>query len=177
MSFSRDVVVDEEVGPFHSPSEFRITEQPKMVEDSDVKLQVAPPKGGEDSEHAESPRSVIFDTDIGSPSHSGNTDLDEEDPKNRPKWWHNTIGDVRLGEMIEGQSSRGKRKQTNTVNFALMANIQEVYQPWVLEEAQGRPELEKAMAIEHESLMKNQTWDLTPLRSGKKPIGYKWVYC
>ena len=34
----------------------------------------------------------------------------------------------------------------------------------------------KAMAAEHESLMKNQTWDLTPLPSGKKPIGCKWVY-
>jgi hypothetical protein len=28
----------------------------------------------------------------------------------------------------------------------------------------------------HESLMKNQTWDLTTLPPGKKPIGCKWVY-
>ena len=46
VSFSRDVVVDEEVGPFHTPSEFCITEKPSMAEDSGVKLQVAPPKGG-----------------------------------------------------------------------------------------------------------------------------------
>jgi hypothetical protein len=32
------------------------------------------------------------------------------------------------------------------------------------------------MDVEHESLMKNQTWDLTALPSGKKPIGCKWVY-
>jgi hypothetical protein len=32
------------------------------------------------------------------------------------------------------------------------------------------------MEAEHESLMKNQTWDLTALPSGKKPIGCKWVY-
>jgi hypothetical protein len=51
-----------------------------------------------------------------------------------------------------------------------MANIQEIYEPQMFEEAQGRPEWEKAMAVEHESLMKNQTWDLTPLPSGKKPI-------
>jgi hypothetical protein len=31
----------------------------------------------------------------------------------------------------------------------------------LFEEAKGRPEWEKAMATEHESLMKNQTWDLT----------------
>jgi hypothetical protein len=39
---------------------------------------------------------------IGSPSHGENNDLDEEDPRKRPRWWHNTIGDVRVCEMIEG---------------------------------------------------------------------------
>jgi hypothetical protein len=29
-------------------------------------------------------------------------DLDEEDPKKRPKWWYNTIGDVWVDEMIGG---------------------------------------------------------------------------
>ena len=91
VSFNRDVVVDKEVGPFHTPSKFCITKQPRMVEDSGLKLQVAPPKGGQDFEHAESPRSVIAatntSTDTSSPSHGGNTDLDEEDPKKRPKWW------------------------------------------------------------------------------------------
>jgi hypothetical protein len=57
-----------------------------------------------------------------------------------------------------------------------MANIQEIYEPQVFKEAKGRPEWEKAMEAEHESLMKNQTWDLTTLPSGKKPIGCKWVY-
>ena len=57
-----------------------------------------------------------------------------------------------------------------------MVNIQEVYEPQLFEEAQGRPEWEKAMATKHENLMKNQTWDLTPLPSRKKPIGCKWMY-
>lgn len=70
-----------------------------MAEGSGVRLQLAPLEGGED---AKSPRLVIVDTDTGSPSHGDNTDLDEEDPKKRPKWWHNTIGDVQIGEMIEG---------------------------------------------------------------------------
>jgi hypothetical protein len=44
--------------------------------------------------------------------HSNNTDIGEDDdnPHKRPKWWHNTIGDVQISDMIEGQSSRGKRK-------------------------------------------------------------------
>jgi hypothetical protein len=47
-----------------------------------------------------------------------------------------------------------------------MANIQEIYEPQMFEEAQERPKWEKAMETKHESLMKNQTWDLTPLPSG-----------
>jgi hypothetical protein len=46
----------------------------------------------------------------------------------------------------------------------------------LFEEAKGRPEREKAMETEHESLMKNQTWDLIILPPWKKPIGCKWVY-
>ena len=51
-----------------------------------------------------------------------------------------------------------------------MANIQEIYEPQVFKEAKGKPEWEKAMEAEHESLMKNQTWDLTALPSGKNPL-------
>lgn len=46
----------------------------------------------------------------------------------------------------------------------------------MFEEAQGRHEWENAMEDKYESLIKNQTWDLTPLPSGKKPIGCRWVY-
>jgi transposase InsO family protein len=45
VSFSRDVV-DEEVGPFHTSPEFKITEQPVVDKDSGVKLQATPPEGG-----------------------------------------------------------------------------------------------------------------------------------
>jgi len=37
VSLSRDVVVDEEVVPFQTSPAFRITEQPKVIEDSGVK--------------------------------------------------------------------------------------------------------------------------------------------
>jgi hypothetical protein len=97
VSFNKDVV-DEDVGPCQTSPEFQITEKPKVAKDSGVKLQVAPTKGGGggDSEHEESPRPVISNPDIGGPSHGGNTDLDEEDPKKRPEWWHNTIVDIRV---------------------------------------------------------------------------------
>jgi hypothetical protein len=40
------------------------------------------------------------DTSTGTPDHGDN--FDREDPKKRPKWWHNTIGDVQTDEMIKG---------------------------------------------------------------------------
>jgi hypothetical protein len=51
VSFSRDVVVDEEVGPFHTPPAFTVIEHLEVIEDSGVKFLIAPPKGGKDSEH------------------------------------------------------------------------------------------------------------------------------
>jgi hypothetical protein len=96
---------------------------------------------------------VDTDTGIGNPDHGNN--FDGDDPRKRPKWWHSTNGDAQVGEIIKGRSSRGKRKQQpNTFNFAPMDSVQEVYEPHVFEEVKGRFEWEKAMAVEHESLMK-----------------------
>ena len=89
---------------------------------------------------------------IGIPSHGDNNDLGVEDPKKRPKWWHDTIGDVQVGEMIKGRSLRNKgKKKLNTINFALIVNIQGVYEPQVFKEVKGETEWEKAMATKHES--------------------------
>jgi hypothetical protein len=79
--------------------------------------------------------------------------------------------------MIKGQLSRGKnKKKPNMVKFSLMANIHRVYEPQVSEEETGKTKWEKAMATKHESLMKNQTQNLTDLPSGEKSIGCKQVY-
>ena len=45
VSFSQGVVVDEEVGTFHTPL-FHIIEQPGMAKDSGVKLQIGPLEWG-----------------------------------------------------------------------------------------------------------------------------------
>ena len=48
--------------------------------------------------------------------------------------------------------------------------------PQVFEESQGKPEWDAIMKEEYDSLMKNQTWELTYLPKGKNLIGCKWVY-
>eukprot|EP00253_Pinus_taeda_P030272 PITA_30272 len=65
----------------------------------------------------------------------------------QPKWWAKTIDDLRDNELLEGRTSRNKRKQQPTVNFALMANLHSVFEPQTYSEAKG-----------------------------KKPISCKWVY-
>eukprot|EP00253_Pinus_taeda_P022653 PITA_22653 len=42
--------------------------------------------------------------------------------------------------------------------------------------AVGHPSWESAMEEEYNSLLKNQTWDLVPLPSGRKLVRCKWVY-
>jgi hypothetical protein len=50
------------------------------------------------------------------------------------------------------------------------------FEPQIFEEGKGRYEWKKAMVVEHDTLMKNQTWEQTEFPLGKKPIGHKWVY-
>jgi hypothetical protein len=46
VSFSRDVVVDEEFGPLHTSPELKIIKHPMVDKDSNVKLQAYPLEGG-----------------------------------------------------------------------------------------------------------------------------------
>jgi hypothetical protein len=61
-------------------------------------------------------------------------------------------------------------------NYALMTRVMHVNYPQVFEEAQGQPEWDATMKDEYDSLLKNQTWELTPLLEGKNIIDCKWVY-
>ena len=44
-----------------------------------------------------------------------------------------------------------------------MTRVIHVDDPQVFEEAQGKPEWDAAMKDEYDYLMKNQTWEFTPL--------------
>lgn len=125
--FSRDVVFDEERGPFQPSSPDLSTEDhpPKAVS-MGVRLPLAPLDGRDlvDSEVVGSPRHDIapldFPQDLLDP-HPEELALDIPGTLHpaadvgtstlRPKWWAKTIGDLHDDELIEGRSVRGKSQQ------------------------------------------------------------------
>ncbi|MCO5586091.1 hypothetical protein L7F22_040030 [Adiantum nelumboides] len=61
-------------------------------------------------------------------------------------------------------------------HYAYMVSHVQHKEPTCFQEAIGKPEWESAMDDEMDALVKNETWDLVRLPSGKKAIGSKWVY-
>ena len=43
-------------------------------------------------------------------------------------------------------------------------------------QAKYEPKWGKAMTVEYESLMKNKTWNISPLTPGNNLLGCKWIY-
>lgn len=69
--------------------------------------------------------------------------------------------------------------EQNEANFALSAMDYVQSDPISIEQAKRRsdwPEWKRAIDDEYESLMKNRTWTLCDLPSGRKPITNKWVF-
>jgi hypothetical protein len=82
LGFIKDVEVDEEVGPFQTSSEIKITKQQLVAtKDSSIKLQATPPEREEDSKHEEFLRSDFDDTSTHTCSLDHGDNFDEEDPK------------------------------------------------------------------------------------------------
>ncbi|KAJ0925089.1 putative RNA-directed DNA polymerase [Helianthus annuus] len=61
-------------------------------------------------------------------------------------------------------------------NVAYISSLNKTSEPSSYSEASKDPRWIEAMNLEMEALMRNQTWELVDLPSGRKPIGSKWVY-
>lgn len=140
--FSRDVVFDEDRGFFQSPH----SEQCSKDQPHSVLLPLGQPDGRDDA-------ASIFDNALPEFPPENNPPLtapviskpppttpDIGSSTLQPKWWAKTIGDLWDNEILEGRTSKNRSKQQPTVNFALMANLHNVFEPQTYSEAKGIPE-------------------------------------
>ncbi|GBP97192.1 Retrovirus-related Pol polyprotein from transposon TNT 1-94 [Eumeta japonica] len=79
------------------------------------------------------------------------------------------------------RSTRSQNKQTEVQNpkKSLLCLFTDLTDPQTVEEALASPQAadwKQAMNEEYASLMKNKTWSLTELPSGKKALPCKWVF-
>jgi hypothetical protein len=70
------------------------------------------------------------------------------------------------------RSSRQIRLPERYKDYALMSSISNVIEPMNFDEANEHDEWRNAMEDEYESIMKNNTWELTELPKHKKPVQY-----
>ncbi|RVX23717.1 Retrovirus-related Pol polyprotein from transposon RE1 [Vitis vinifera] len=59
---------------------------------------------------------------------------------------------------------------------ALITNLESIALPNCIQEAFQHPEWRKAVNEEIQALQKNDTWKITKLPQGKRPVGCKWVF-
>ena len=57
-----------------------------------------------------------------------------------------------------------------------MTQVMNIEEPVTYKQAKNHEERKNAMNEEYESIMKNETWELTELPENKVPIGCKWLY-
>ena len=71
--------------------------------------------------------------------------------------------------------SKPKVRTDGTVRWCQLASTSSD-EPSSLAEAQGDPKWVAAMNLEHQALLRNQTWHLVTPSKGKNIVGCKWVY-
>ncbi|KAL8131272.1 hypothetical protein AgCh_007267 [Apium graveolens] len=88
------------------------------------------------------------------------------------------------GRIVETPESEPKKfrsldelyNETEVIEMLDELKLLKVEEPTSYGEAAKETEWQKAMNVEFDMIEKNQTWVLTDLPSGVKPIGLKWVY-
>ena len=95
---------------------------------------------------------------------------------------------IALESLVQGRDIRVRRKpiwMTGCVTWADLAEKEENLMmlmaeskndPCSFEEADRCIKWEEAMKVEMEAIEKNNTWELTDLPKGVRPIGVKWVF-
>jgi hypothetical protein len=101
-----------------------------------------------------------------------------------PKWAQSTLQEI---GNLTGDPLDSRRNRSYHVDPShLLSNSKPIIpmhcymvqysDPHTYSEVVDNPLWEEAMHEEHDSLLKNQNWDLVPLPAGRKLVKCKWVY-
>jgi hypothetical protein len=106
---------------------------------------------------------------------------ENSDPDNIPKkkklpsWLEDTLQDAERIKVPEGTSRKTKRPKIFSSYAAYMTKILDE-EPTIFEEAVKKEQWKEVMAEEHQSIMRNEVWEIVPRPKEKSVVTSKWVY-
>jgi hypothetical protein len=74
------------------------------------------------------------------------------------------------------RTTRQSKTPVRYRDYALITQVMNVVEPLNYEQAKDHKEWMDAMKEEYDSIIKNETWELTELPENKTPIGSKWSF-
>ena len=110
--------------------------------------------------------------DICDESNSKTTKADEV--KKKPKWLQRGHSENNI--LDRNFERRLTKSQSCLMNYAFMAQVMKINEPQNYAETSRKKEWNKAMEVEFNALVRNDTWDLVSLPKRKDVIGTKWVF-
>jgi hypothetical protein len=95
--------------------------------------------------------------------------------KKRSAWLEATLQDAERLKVPEGTLKKSKRPKRFPSYVAYMMKLLDE-EPTTFEEAVQKGQCKEAMTKEHQSIMKNEVWEIVPRPKGKSMVNSKWVY-
>jgi hypothetical protein len=95
--------------------------------------------------------------------------------KKRPAWLEATLQDVERVKVPEGTFRKSKRPKRFSSYATYMTKLLDE-EPTTFEEAVQKEQWKEAMTEEHQSIMKNEVWEIVPRAKEKSLVTSKWVY-
>jgi hypothetical protein len=92
-----------------------------------------------------------------------------------PSWLEATLQDTERLKVPEGTFRKGKRPKRLSIDVAYMTKLLDE-EPTTFEEAVQKGQWKEAMMEEHQSIMKNEVWEIIPRPKEKSVVNSKWVY-
>jgi hypothetical protein len=98
-------------------------------------------------------------------------------PKNkkRPAWLEATLQYAERIKVLEGTSRKTKRPKRFSSYVAYMTKLLDE-EPTTFKEVVKKEQWKEAMVEEHQSIMRNEVWEIVPRPKEKSVVTSKWVY-